>query len=177
VSYNRPMRKITLILFFFFVVFLGVREAEAQNAKGFGVGVEKTLGGISGASLVIDMGQFHVDLLFHFDYHNRDHYHDYTSFGFAGRFFYVLHSMRQVDFSLGGGIGVLAVDDDPDPYDYVAMQIEIAMQIRAFLLPSFAINGSLGFAVIFGEDINTGIMLGEGWGGGLLGSFGATYFF
>jgi hypothetical protein len=172
------MRKISLIILpILFVIFSRVSEVKAQNAKGFGVGVEKTLGGITGASLVIDMGQFHVDILLHVDYRNRHPYYDYTSFGFAGRFFYVLHSMRQADFSLGGGVGVLAVENDPHPNDYVVLQIEIAAQLRAFLLPSFAINGSLGFVISFGEDVDTGIQLGEGWNGGLLGSFGATYFF
>jgi len=173
------MRKVkSMLLSLFFVVLSLTNNAEAQNAKGIGVGVEKTLGGIAGASLVIDMGQFRVDVLFHFDYRNRRECCDYMLFGFAGRFFFVLHSMRQADFSLGGGFGVIAASNDPAPYyDYVALQLECAMQIRAFVVPSFAIHGSLGLAISFGEDINTGVQLGEGWGGGLLGSFGATYFF
>jgi hypothetical protein len=178
------MRKVNLISFLLlFVTFFGASEVAAQNSRGVGIGVEKTLGGLSGISLVIDMGQFRVDVLFHFDYRDKDpcydhqHDEDYISFGFAGRFFYLLHSMRQADFSIGGGIGTLVVENDPCPYDYVVMQLEIAAQLRAFLTPSFAINGSFGFAIVFGEDINTGFQIGEGWNGGLLGSFGATYFF
>ena len=73
---------------------------EILDGHGPGVGVESNLGGLTGATFVYDAGRFHVDVLFGFEHTSRAGA-DISSFGIAGRLFFVVHHMERADLGLG----------------------------------------------------------------------------
>jgi hypothetical protein len=153
------------------------------RGSAFGVGVERTLGGIAAATFVYDAGRFHIDGLLGFLSIDRDPAGDISVFQVAGRFFWVVHRTQSADLSLGAGLGVVRLDDDGADETETNIHLEAAAKIRAFLVPNVAISASLGVVVITADDaIITNEDLPDGQGaislGGQLGAaFGMVYFF
>ena len=160
-----------------------VSAQELPDGHGPGVGVEQNLGGLTGATFVYDAGRFHVDVLLGLEHISRTG-PDTSSFGIAGRFFFVVHRMERADFGLGGGIGI-ARTDFGDAHE-TNIELEGAAQIRAFIAPNVAVLASLGLVIATAD--NGGLPGGPiveggngdteiGLGGQLFGGFGVTYYF
>lgn len=146
-----------------------------RMASGAGLGVGAiaflTGGGPAGAEVVYDMAKFHIEGLFGF---SHDDSSDSTGYVFGARGWYHLHSGSNSDFSLGGGLGVLTTSG-PMNTSFTATYIEPGALARVFLTPNFALHGTIGFRMVFGDDA-----LGDGdigLGGQVMSAFGFTYFF
>jgi hypothetical protein len=139
----------------------------SSEGHGLGVGVEATLTGLTGAALVYDAGAFRIDGVLGLA--NRGD----SDFFIAGRFWYVLHTGDNSDFSIGGGLGIEDDNGGPnDDGDDLDIHIEAGAQIRAFLTTNVALSVSGGFGVIIDEGDDF-----LGFGGQLVGAMGVTYFF
>src|SRR6185436_4064904 len=97
------------------VFVLGMAGAAAQQPEivgyghGPGLGVEQSLGGLTGAAFSYDAGRFRIDVLGRL-VHFGENGPDASVFGIGGRFFFKLHEMPGADLSLGGGIGIILSD-------------------------------------------------------------------
>jgi hypothetical protein len=145
----------------------------ARTARGIGVGAEATLTGIVGGTFVYDAEAFHIDALLGGEFRPG-----YSAVAVAGRFFFPVHRSRFADFSLGPGVGLQHVSNDPDgdgPNGRVSsnpIHLEGAAQIRAFIVENIALSASAGLGMVLTKGNNTATI-----GGQLGGSFGVTYFF
>ncbi|HEY5376250.1 MAG TPA: hypothetical protein VIK01_21365 [Polyangiaceae bacterium] len=174
------MRNVTplIIPLFVFTLFVtGTAAAQtaptAATARGFGVGAEATLTGIVGATFVYDTDLFHIDALLGAAFRQNE-----SSLAVAGRLFFPVHRSQSADFSVGPGIGLVHVTQDPDgggPLGRVStnpVHVEGAAQIRAFVVPNIALSATAGLGAVFTKNDNSAII-----GGQVGGSFGVTYFF
>ena len=165
----------------------GTRLASAQEGGGHGAGVgaEQTLGGMTGATFVYDLGQYRFDVLFNFGFVSAVGGGDSTTlFGLAGRFAWVLHRAGMADFSIGGGVGIQLASAAESAVD---VALEGFGQARIFLAPNFALHGSIGLGVVIADKQRIIAPIGTesggagkssfGIGGQLLAVFGFTYFF
>ena len=137
---------------------------------GPGAGVEAMLGSKTpaGPAFVYDFGKFRIDALFAL---GTDYFAGQDlDLNLAGRFFYVLHDAGSADFSIGGGFG-LKYFDRGNNNDGTGFFIELGAQIRAFLVTNVALHGTFG--LILGLNDCEGVAIA----GGVLGTFGVTYFF
>ncbi len=155
----------------------GVVGSDGQRS--IGVGVQQTLGGISGATFVYDGGMFHVDAILGFASVDQGD-DDAVTIVVAGRFFYLLHRAERADFGIGGGVGYHSMSEGEMDFSFI--DIEVGAQIRAFLVPNVALSAGLG-AVLASGDFDE-ISFGSGRGSidgdrgiRLGGEFGLTYYF
>ena len=165
-----------LILPLFTAALLATGTSLAQNApaaRGIGVGAEATMTGLVGATFVYDAEAFHVDALLGGDFRRND-----SEVRVAGRLFFPVHRMQAADFSVGPGLGLQHITNDPDgdgPQGRNStnpVHVEGAAQIRAFLVPNVAISASAGIGAVIRKDNNSALINGQ-----LGGQFGITYFF
>lgn len=146
-------------------------QTRMAPGAGLGVGAFAFLSGPAGAQVVYDMSKFHIEGLFGFDH---DESGDNTLYTFGARGWYHLHSGSNSDFSLGGGIGMLNLSGPMDS-SLTATFIEPGALARVFLTPNFALHGTVGFRLVFGDD---GAGDGDiGLGGQVVSGFGFSYFF
>jgi hypothetical protein len=141
------------------------------SGAGLGVGAVAFLSGPAAAEVVYDMSKFHIEGLFGF---NHDESSDSTAYVFGARGWYHLHSGSNSDFSLGGGLGVTTASGPMDS-SLTATFIEPGALARVFLTPNFALHGTVGFRLVFGDDA-----AGDGdigLGGQVMSAFGFSYFF
>jgi hypothetical protein len=162
----------------------GAAHAAQGAERGIGVGVAQTLAGISGATFVYDASSFHIVGLLGFQSIDRDPADDVTAFALGGEFLFHVSTTAQSDFSLGGGLTFVNVDNDPD--DNSNIDLEALAQIRAFIVPNVALSASLGLVIVSANDvaiIGDGSIVRDGggttigFGGQVVGNFGLTYFF
>jgi len=170
----RNSTKLFIPLFTLALFATGTAAAQtARAARGIGVGAEATLTGIVGGTFVYDAEVFHVDAILGAKFERFS-----SSLDVAGRLFFPVHRSQFADFSLGPGIGLQHVTNDPDgdgPNGRVStnpIHLEGAAQIRAFIVPNIALNATAGLGVVVVKDNNSAT-----FGGQLGGSFGVTYFF
>jgi hypothetical protein len=165
-------------------VLLAPRTAAAQgsDATGIGVGVQgmltsgiefptgldtfEPLPALAGPAVTYQTQKFHIDGIL--SYGDND---AFTTLGVGGRFYYELHSTQASDLSVGGGLGILNIDNGDNSDS--AVLIEAGGKIRAFLAPSVAVNASLGLGYVSGAFDRDYIL----FGGQLVGAIGITYFF
>ncbi len=151
--------------------------AAANDSVGLGVGVESSLavpdglGAVSnGAAVTYQAGQFHVQGMLGF------HDNGSTVVNLGGRFMWHMHSTATSDFSLGGGLGIINVDNaGPGDDGSTFIALELGGQIRAFVTPNVSLNAMLGIAYLMVDEEAGDDLLGLT--GNLVGGFGATYFF
>jgi hypothetical protein len=130
------------------IVFASAGTASAGGEAGsIGVGAEFQLSGLGGLSANYDAGAFHVGGFLGFDdpagINN-------TAVAFGGRFFFHVASTATSDFSVGGGIGIQSVYDDPgDPAAnrLTGLFLEPSFQIRAFIASNVALSFSGGIVI------------------------------
>jgi hypothetical protein len=140
---------------------------------GLGIGAIVFLSGTGGAEVVYDLAKFHIEGLFGFNHHDRNGANaDYTDYTFGARGWYHLHTGSNSDFSLGGGLGVVTASGTGSA---TATFIEPGALARVFLTPNFALHGSVGFRLVFGDQVLGDVDIGLG--GQVTSSFGFTYFF
>ncbi|MEO6599270.1 MAG: hypothetical protein ABIQ16_05315 [Polyangiaceae bacterium] len=170
----RNPTKLILPLLSFALFATGTAAAQTTHvARGVGVGAESTLTGIVGGTFVYDAEAFHLDAILGASFQR-----DSSSVEVAGRLFFPVHRSQFADFSLGPGLGLIHVSNDPDgngPQGRVStnpIHLEGAAQIRAFIVPNVALSATAGLGIILTKDNNTALI-----GGQLGGSFGVTYFF
>jgi hypothetical protein len=177
------MRKLMIIAAIATVgLIVSARAAHAQEKPtGVGVGVETLLtASIPGtsfsqapgaATFVYSGGVFHIDALLTFiSYEEND-----LIFGVGGRFFYQVHGNARADFSIGGGLGIIHTDHEPDPQDdETDIHLEIATKLRTFIAPNVAIHAVMGLGIVLADNPGGDRI---GLVGQLAGSFGLTYFF
>ena len=139
------------------VLALGVGTAYAGGKDGsVGVGAEAGINtGLGGFSLNFDAGKFHVGGFLNFQNGPADNDADYS---LGARFFFHVHSTAVTDFSIGGNLGFISIDDRGIPLAErnTFMVLEPAVQIRAFIASNVALSFTAGisFAV---TDPNTSI--------------------
>jgi hypothetical protein len=145
----------------------GSARAQERDGGNLGVGVNAMLsgGGLFSPSVVYDTGIFHIEGLLGFEDTDAE-----TRFDVGGRFWYHIHSAQSADFSLGGGLGVINIDqgDDEGTTD---IEIDAGAQMRAFIVPNVALSVSLGLVVLTGDADAIAIT------GDLLGAAGIAYYF
>lgn len=125
------------------------------------------LGGPSGAALVYDMGDMHVDGILGLASGGG------TQLGLGGRLLWVMHRSSAADFSLGGGLGVVHTDPDGNADSVTDFHVEAIAQIRAFITQNVALSTTFGFGV----NLNDGRDDNFAFGGQFLTSAGLVYFF
>src|SRR6185436_19427584 len=97
----------------------------AQGAEhGVGVGVAQTLAGISGGTFVYDASSFHIVGLLGFQSVDRDPNDDSSAFALGGQFLFHVSTTAQSDFSLGGGLTIVEVNNGPGVGDETNIDIE-----------------------------------------------------
>jgi hypothetical protein len=191
----RPMRKLhgsfssllgASVLAAALVAAPGVANAAHGTEHGIGVGVAQTLAGISGATFVYDASAFHIVGLLGFQSVDRDPAADSSAFALGGEFLFHVSTTAQSDFSLGGGITIVEVNNAPGLGDETNIDLEGLAQIRAFIVPNVALSASLGLLIATANDVtilgNGAIVDGGGknsigLGGQVVGNLGVTYFF
>ncbi len=135
------------------------------SSKRIGFGVQSSLTGLGGLSLVLDQPKYHIDFLFGFsDAANT------TNLELGGRFLYHLKQSDRADFSLGGGLGINSINVD-GPGDATILDLEIVFQIRAFLTEAVALSATGGIAVRAADG--DGVVAG----GQAIGAAGIVYYF
>ena len=131
---------------------------------GLGVGAEATTTGLSGASVVYDAHKWRVGGFLGLRSGGG------TDVRLGGRFFFRLHQRGPADFSIGAGVGI----DRDDGDDRTDIHVEVALQLRAFIVPNVALGGTSGAGfVAVGNDGQDQLLIG----GQLLGAVGLWYFF
>ena len=142
---------------------------EGGAGGGFGVGIVAmiTPGGPFGAEVVYDPGRFHIEGILGF----RSLEDNETDIAVGGRFWWHLHTSTAADFSLGGGLGVVLIDEEATDEDQTNIHIEGGAQVRTFVVPNVALAATLGLAIVSGDADFVGIT------GQLFGAIGASYFF
>ena len=144
---------------------MGARAASADRPTSVGVGAAAMLGGGPiGAAVTYDAAIWRAEGILEAGDAGR------SFFGIGGRFWYVLHSRTNADFSIGGGLG-MRHDGRVNANNNDTIHLEMGAQARVFLVENVSINGSVGLGLITGE--------GDGYlfGGNMVGSLGFTYFF
>lgn len=144
-SKNVAMSNSKLILILgFFALAITVAPGLARAEHGIGVGVQTMLnsGGPVGASITYDTGQFHIDGIFGlYDINGGD-----TEIDLGGRFFYLVHEKGVSDLSIGGGLGIVNLNDTD-------LHIEGSAKIRVWLVSNVSFSTTLGIGfVITGND-------------------------
>lgn len=149
-------------------------QTSSGGGAGLGIGAFGFLSGMSGAAVVYDLARFHVEGMFGFDNRDNGPAADSTDYNFGVRGWYHLHQGSNSDFSLGGGIG-LAMNSAGNMSN-TATLIEPGALARVFLTSNFALHGTAGVRMVFGDSVN-GNQVGFGLAGQLVTGFGFTYFF
>lgn len=149
-------------------------HTRAAPGAGLGIGAVAFLSGLSGVQVVYDLSKFHVEGMLGFDHDtNPGAMPDSNTVTFGARGWYHLHVGSNSDFSLGGGLGVVTFS--AGDASATATVLEPGALARVFLTSNFALHGTVGFRMIFGDEVlgSTGF----GLGGHLVSGFGFTYFF
>jgi hypothetical protein len=164
----------------------GAANAAQGTEHGVGVGVAQTLAGISGGTFVYDASSFHIVGLLGFQSVDHDPADDSSAFALGGQFLFHVSTTAQSDFSLGGGLTIVEVNNAAGVGDETNIDIEGLAQIRAFIVPNVALSASLGLLIATVNDVT---ILGDGavvdgggknsigFGGQVVGNLGVTYFF
>lgn len=158
------------------------QEGTAADGHGVGVGAERTLGGVTGATFVYDNGRLTVTGLFGFVNVSIPG-DDFTAFALGARIGFNVHRAAQADFSLGGGLTLVNAEVAGD--SEANLHLEGVAQIRAFLNPNVALSAQLGLAIIVVDEFLVASDLGGAspsddqirLTGQIAGGFGITYFF
>jgi hypothetical protein len=133
-----------------------------------GAGISSMLGpAVTGPTLVYDPGAFHLEAIVAFG--NQD---PTTMIALGGRFWYHVHRGTRADFSVGGGLGFVTVDQDGADAQN-SFDLEAGAQVRAFLVDNVAVSAALGLVVVAGDGPDDPIDLR----GDLFGAAGIVYFF
>lgn len=156
------MKKIVLAAF---IVFASAGTASAGGQPGsFGVGAEFQLSGIGGLSANYDAGKFHVGgFLGFFDPAGTNN----TTVDIGGRFFYHIASTAMSDFSVGGGLGIQSIYQNPGAANSPRLTnlfLEPSFQIRMFIVPNVALSftGGIEIGTVDASEVNvTGNISGE----------------
>lgn len=147
--------------------------AFAGGSEGsIGVGGEFTQLGIGGASVNFDQGQFHVGGFLGFADADLSVF-EASTLQIGGRFYYHLHSTAMSDFSVGGQLGILRIDNEDPVEDTLDFEIDLGAQIRAFVASNVALSATVGIGLYMGEGDNDGFAIT----GDTVGSFGIHYYF
>lgn len=141
---------------------------EGGAGGGFGVGIVAMLTGPFGAAVVYDPGRFHIEGILGF----RSLEDNQTDIAVGGRFWWHLHTSTAADFSLGGGVGFVLVDQEATDEDQTNIHLEGGAQVRTFVVPNVALAASLGLAIVSSDEADFVGITGQ-----LVGSIGASYFF
>lgn len=151
---------------------------------GAGVGIQQDIGGalagqMTSAAFVYDMGQFRISGMFgmagsgdNFPNDNRN-----SAFGLGANFYYVLHSMRAADLSIGGGAVLVLTDSrggGGGSQSTTDLGLSGGLQIRAFVTDNVAAHANVGVGVALMSDDRDSAFV---FTGNLLGGLGLTYFF
>jgi len=171
-----------LVLAFLGTSLLASRAASAQEEEttGIGVGVESFLTselyspGPNWVAVSYDASLWRVSGML-----TMSTYEDTVTYmGIAGRFWYPVHSRHDSDFSVGGGVAILNTNPDGGGESDTSIELELGVQLRAFLTRNVALSTSLGIGIYMAD--NDGPLPDEsafGLLGQLVGSFGVTYYF
>jgi hypothetical protein len=159
------MPRMKKILLAAIIVFASVGTASAGGQPGsLGVGAEFQLSGIGGLSANYDTGKFHVGgFLGFFDPAGANN----TTVDFGGRFFFHIASTAMSDFSVGGGLGIQSIYDNPGANNATRLTnvfIEPSFQIRMFIVPNVALSftGGIEIGTVDASEVNiTGNISGE----------------
>jgi hypothetical protein len=122
------------------VVPFAAQSALAGGKQGtVGVGAERQLSGLGGASIVYDMGTAHVG---GFLVYSDDGDTDDTDLGAGGRFYYHVHSTAMSDFGVGGSLGFVSIGDRVEGVDRDRTEafLEPSMQFRAFVASNVGLS-------------------------------------
>jgi hypothetical protein len=139
------------------IVFASAGTASAGGEAGsIGVGAEFQLSNIGGVSANYDAGAFHVGGFLGF---SDPAGINNTTVDFGGRFFFHVASTATSDFSVGGGLGIQSVYDDPgDPgaTRLTNLFLEPSFQIRAFITSNVALSftGGISIGTIDASGVN-----------------------
>ncbi len=151
------------------------RNNYGGGGAGIGVGAVQWLSGLTGAQVVWDQAVFHLEGLFAFNSVDNGGDDRATFINVGAAAWYHLHRGASSDFSLGGGVGISNLSDDPGSAQ--ALVLEPGAQVRVFLTPNVALHARVGLPVIFG-DSGTGVgdervsLFGQ-----VTEAFGFSYFF
>ena len=159
------MPRMKKILLAAMIVFASAGTASAGGQPGsFGVGAEFQLSGIGGLSANYDAGRFHAGaFLGFFDPNGPNN----TTLDVGGRFFFHIASTAMSDFSVGGGLGIQSIYDNPGTPGATRLTnvfIEPSFQIRAFLASNVALSftGGIEIGTVDASEVNvTGNISGE----------------
>jgi hypothetical protein len=148
----------------------GAAEEGGGAGGGFGVGIVAmiTPGGPSGAEFVYDPGRFHIEGILGFNSIEDGA----SDIALGGRFWWHLATSTAADFSLGGGIGFVLVDNPDGAEDETDIHVEGGAQVRTFVVPNVALAASLGLAIVSGDSADFVGITGQ-----LMGAIGVSYFF
>jgi hypothetical protein len=161
------------------------QEGGEISHRKFGVGVERSLTGLSAAALVFETGKLHFDALLGFALiqDGGGGNDDETRFAVGGRVWYAIAQSTRADFNVGGGFLVdsSSIDDGNGNNDDTDVNLEGGAQIRAFLVPNVAFTGEVGLAIAVDDDAGQNPLIGNSNGYtallGFAGAFGLAYFF
>jgi hypothetical protein len=152
-------RRLSTLAFLLVTLAVGARAATAQTRRGWGLGAEAMLSGPAGPVVVYDAGSFRIDGVFGFASNGK------STVAAGGRFAFVLHSASAADFAVGGGLGIVDVEDTTE------LHVEGFGQIRAFIVENVALSAAFGLAV-GAADADFIAVTGQ-----LAGSVGIAYYF
>ncbi|HEX2685940.1 MAG TPA: hypothetical protein VHN14_04955 [Kofleriaceae bacterium] len=147
------------------IVFASAGTASAGGQPGsIGVGAEFQISGIGGLSANFDAGKFHVGgFIGFFDPNGPNN----TTVDIGGRFFFHVASTAMSDFSVGGGLGIQSIYDNPGTPNanrLTNLFLEPSFQIRAFLASNVALSFTAGIEIgtVDASEVNiTGNISGE----------------
>ena len=142
-----------------------VAHAGGQEGS-IGVGAEFMIApfGVGGASLNYDAGAFHVGGFLGFtDLDGPDN----TDVAIGGRFYYHVHSTAMSDFGIGGGLGILSLDNMMGNDRTTGLFLEPGAQIRLFLAANVAISATVGVSIGTMDAGGNVIVTGQTIGGGI----------
>jgi len=151
-----------------------VVSSPSGGGAGIGIGAITTLGTLhgTGAEFVYDQAMFHIEGLLEYDHTSRAGMMASTSnFEFGAGGWYHLFRGVNSDFSLGGLAGIYYTSTAGA--SQTAFTLEPGAEARVFLTPNFALEGRVGFAVVFGDNNHDTVI---SLGGQTTAAFGFTYF-
>jgi hypothetical protein len=109
----------------------------------WGFGGIAYLSGTAGLSVAFDPGPFHVDTILAFAGGDNQN----TEMQFGGRFWFVLHSTSNADFSVGGGLSVRHLNPPGNMPNTTQLFFEGGAQTRIFLASNVALGFATGIAI------------------------------
>lgn len=151
------MPRMTKTLLAAIIILASAGTARAGGQPGsVGVGAEFQLSGIGGLSANYDAGKFHVGgFIGFFDPAGPNN----TRVDIGGRFFFHIASTAMSDFSVGGGLGIQSVYNNPGAGNanrLTNLFLEPSFQIRAFIASNVALSftGGIEIGTVDASEVN-----------------------